>query len=115
MAAGPALFTEITVMGIDPAALLSRRRVEEIGAAIQADDIGGAREVVRNLAPAAVRRLSRRLIADGEFRDRTQEYVRRFSSALDDARRRDHQGFEGASLLSTDQGRAFLLLDAAGP
>ena len=51
-------------MGIDPAALLPKGRIEEIAAAVQTGDAAGAREVVRTLAPAAIRRIARRLISD---------------------------------------------------
>jgi len=111
---GPALFREIVDMGIDPAALLSRRRVEEIAVAIQTGDTAGGREVVRNLAPAAVRRLTRRLTADAGFLQRGRDYVHAFWALLEEAKRRDRQGFEATGLLASDQGRAFLLLDVAG-
>src|SRR3712207_6941968 len=53
-----------SALGIDAAALLPRTRLDEIGAVLQAGDAGGAREVVRRLAPAAVRRLSRRVLTE---------------------------------------------------
>src|SRR5690606_31719272 len=56
-----ALVGEIMAMGVDPGALLSRQRVEEIAAAMQTGDREGAREVVHMLAPAGIRRLTRRL------------------------------------------------------
>jgi hypothetical protein len=101
-------------MGIDPTALLSHRRVEEIAVAIQSGDLDGGREVVRNLAPAAVRRLSRRLMSDAEFKAGAGTFVLGFAALLEEVRKRDAQGAEGIGLLESDQGRAFLLLDAAG-
>jgi hypothetical protein len=111
---GPELFARITEMGIDPTALLSHRRVEEIAVAIQSGDLDGGREVVRNLAPAAVRRLSRRLMSDAEFKAGAETFVLGFAALLEEVRKRDAQGAEGIGLLESDQGRAFLLLDAAG-
>ncbi len=110
---GRTLFRDIEGMGIDPTALLSRGRVEEIAAVVQTDDPVGAREVVRTLAPAAVRRLSRRLISDTPFRANAQTFVERYSAILAEAARRDHQGLQAAALLTSDAGRAYLLLDAA--
>ncbi len=110
---GRTLFREIEGMGIDPTALLSRGRVEEIAAVVQTDDPVGAREVVRTLAPAAVRRLSRRLISDTPFRANAQTFVERYTAIISEAMNRDHQGFQAAALLASDAGRAYLLLDAA--
>ena len=100
-------------MGIDPAALLSRARIEEIGAAVQVGDLAGAREVVRSLAPAAVRRLSRRVISEDAFAARRQDYLGRYLQILEAAVKRDPQGFQVTSLLACDVGRIYLLLDAA--
>lgn len=110
---GRSLFREVEAMGIDPTALLSRGRVEEIAAVVQTNDPVGAREVVRTLAPAAVRRLSRRLISDTPFRANAQTFVERYAAIIAEAMRRDHQGFQAAALLASDAGRAYLLLDAA--
>ncbi|MGA0599122.1 polar localization protein TipN [Caulobacter sp. KR2-114] len=110
---GRSLFREVEGMGIDPTALLSRGRVEEIAAVVQTNDPVGAREVVRTLAPAAVRRLSRRLISDTPFRANAQTFVERYAAIIAEAMRRDHQGFQAAALLASDAGRAYLLLDAA--
>ncbi|HEY2707973.1 MAG TPA: polar localization protein TipN [Caulobacteraceae bacterium] len=110
---GDVLFGEIEAMGIDPAALLPKGRIEEIGAAIQTGDALGAREVVRTLAPAAIRRIARRLISDGGFRSRVQTMLARFAEAITAAAQADRQGFQCAALLATNPGRAYLLLDAA--
>jgi hypothetical protein len=107
------LVQEIEAMGIDPAALLPRGRIDEVAAAIQTRDQAGAREVVRRLAPAATRRLVRRLFSDAALRGQTERYLRRFVGMLDEAAERDRGGHLVASLLSSDAGRAYLLLDAA--
>jgi len=110
---GDVLFGEIEAMGIDPGALLPKGRIEEIAAAIQTGDAGGAREVVRTLAPAAIRRIARRLLADGAFRGRVQLFATRFSEGLVQAVRTDRQGYQCAALLASNVGRTWLLLDAA--
>ncbi len=106
-------FNEIAAMGIDPAALLTRGRIEEIAAAIQAGDDTGAREVVRTLAPAATRRLSRRILGDAAFGEMSRGFVGRYAGELEAAVRADAEGYQTASLLSSDLGRAYLLLDAS--
>lgn len=110
---GDILFAEIEAMGIDPGALLPKGRIEEIAAAVQTGDGPGAREVVRTLAPAAIRRLARRLISDGPFRTRVQAFTTRFGKVIAEASQQDKQGFQAAALLATNPGRAYLLLDAA--
>ena len=107
------LLGEIEAMGIDPTALLPRNRLDELAAAVQTRDYGGAREVVRRLAPAAIRRLVRRLFSDAALRGQTERYLRRFTGMLDEAAERDRGGMLVSSLLSSDAGRAWLLLDAA--
>jgi hypothetical protein len=110
---GEALFEQISGMGIDPDALLPKGRIEEIAAAVQTGDLAGAREVVRTLAPAAIRRIARRLLADPAFRERAQTLILRHGELVADAAQRDKQGFQSAALLASKSGRAFLLLDAA--
>ncbi|WP_304186445.1 polar localization protein TipN [Phenylobacterium aquaticum] len=107
------LATEIAGMGIDPTALLPRGRIDEIAAAIQTDDADGAREVVRRLAPAATRRLSRRLFTDDKLKRKAIAYLNRYQDLLADAAERDHEGFLVETLLSSDAGRIYLLLEAA--
>jgi hypothetical protein len=100
-------------MGIEPAKLLPRGRIEEIAAAAQTGDADGAREVVRKLAPAATRRIGRRLTTDEDVRRQAEIYVRRYKTLLDDATVRDPEGFLLANMLGGDSGRLYLLLDAA--
>ena len=110
---GQVLAAEVAAMGIDPVALLPRGRIDEISAAIQVEDVDGAREVVRRLAPAATRRLARRLFTDETLRRQVVTYLNGFQDMLDDAAARDPQGFEVGKLLSSDPGRTYLLFDAA--
>jgi hypothetical protein len=107
------LVTEIAGMGIDPAALLPRSRIEEIAAAIQTGDLDGAREVVRKLAPAATRRLTRRLFTDEALKRQVLPFVGRYLDLLEGAAESDPEGFGVADLLGSDLGRAYLLFDAA--
>jgi hypothetical protein len=107
------LIGQISFMGIDPAALLPRSRIEEIAVAVQAGDKEGAREVVKRLAPAAIRRLVRKLFSDNQLRSETERFLVRYGSLVDEAAQQDRQGFLIATLLGSDSGRTYLLLDAA--
>jgi hypothetical protein len=104
---------EIAGMGIDPAALLPRGRIDEIAMAVQTRDAQGAREIVRRLAPAAIRRLVRRLFSDAAMRGQSDRFLQRFSGMIEEAADRDRGGLLVATLLASDGGRAWLLLDAA--
>ncbi|MFT4934921.1 MAG: hypothetical protein ACI9LT_001609 [Pseudoalteromonas distincta] len=107
------LLSDIVELGIDPSALLPRGRIDEIGAVVQTGDMEGARQVVRRLAPAATRRLTRRLFTDDALKAEAGDYLRRYRGMLDEAVSRDQEGFMVATLLASDAGRVFLLLDAA--
>jgi len=104
---------ELAQMGIEPAKLLPKGRIDEIAAAVQTGDIEGAREVVKRLAPAATRRIARRLTTDDTIKRQAQVYVRRYQTLVDDAGVRDPEGFLMATLLGDEGGRLYLLLDAA--
>ena len=108
-----ALAAELAQMGVDPVKLLPAGRIEEIAAALQSGDQEGGREVVRRLAPAATRRIARRLFTDDDVKRRTEVYLRRYKTLIDDAIERDPAGLVLAGLLGADGGRVFLLLDAA--
>lgn len=110
---GEKLAAEITAMGIDPHALLPRGRIDEIAAALQTRDAAGAREVVKRLAPAAIRRLVRRLFSDATLKSNTERFLARYAGMIEEAAGQDREGFLLAALLSSDAGRAYLLLDAA--
>jgi len=107
------LIGQIAFMGIDPVALLPRSRIEEIAAAMQSGDRAGAREVVKRLAPAAIRRLVRKLFSDNVLRSETERFLGRYGSLVDEAAHQDRQGFLISTLLGSDSGRTYLLLDAA--
>jgi len=102
-------------MGVDPASILPPGKVDEIAAAVQTGDADGARQVVRNIAGTATDKLAKRLFADAALRGQADRYRRRFSGMLKDAAERDQQGFMVGSLLASDEGRTYLLLEAAAP
>ena len=99
-------------MGVDPNALLPRARIEEAARALAGQDPDRARQIVRRVAPAAVRSVSRRILADADLRADADAYVRAFGLEMQDhARRGDAHDVQAR--LATDEGRAFMLLDAA--
>lgn len=99
-------------MGVDPNALLPRSRVEEAASAFTEGDPDRARQIVRRVAPAAVRSVSRRVISDAELKSDAEQYVRVFAAQLNEEARKD-DGTAVLARLATDAGRAFMLLDAA--
>ena len=99
-------------MGVDPNALLPRSRVEEAARMLGDGDADGARRIVRRVAPAAVRSVSRRVLSDPELRADAERYVAVFSQDISTyARSGDAQAVQNR--LASDGGRAFMLLDAA--
>lgn len=104
---------ELARMSVEPGKLLPDARVQEVAAVLQTGDVAGAREVVRKLAPAATRRIARRLFTDDDVKRRAEIYLRRYKTLIDDAVARDPEGFMLAELLEVDGGRVFLLIDAA--
>jgi len=106
------LIGEIEGLGVDITALLPTSRIDEIAVVIEAGDEAGARSVVRHLAPAAVRRLSRRALSERPLRAHAERFVRAYGAALQEATE-SKSGRSLASLLATEEGRAYLLFDAA--
>ena len=99
-------------MGVDPNALLPRARVEEAAHALAGRNPDGARQIVRRVAPAAVRSVSRRVLTDPDLRTDAEAFVRGFSRDLATrAAAGDGAGILGR--LTSAGGRAFMLLDAA--
>jgi len=99
-------------MGVDPNALLPRSRVEEAAQAVAERDPDRARQIVRRVAPAAVRSVSRRVLTDPDLRADAEAYVRSYSRDLG-ARGAAGDGSGILGRLTSDGGRAFMLLDAA--
>lgn len=111
-ALGERITAAIRRMGVDPNALLPRSRVEEASQAVTAGDPDRARQIVRRVAPAAVRSVSRRVLTDPDLRADAEAYVRSFSQDLS-ARAAADDGPGVLGRLTSDGGRAFMLLDAA--
>ncbi|MFT3997638.1 MAG: tipN [Asticcacaulis sp.] len=107
------MIAEVASMGVDAHALLNRSRVEEIIAAIVADDNEGARLVIRRIAPAAIRRLSRRLTTDVTLRDQAQDFVTFYDRQINIALLTRDPRHALGDILSSDTGRTYLLFDAA--
>ncbi len=105
------LRSEVEALGVDPAALLPRGRIDEISRSLGEGDLDAGREAVRRLAPAAVRRLARRMNSDDELKDDARRFVGRFGNLVVEALAQDQAAASG--LLGSDQGRVFLLLDAS--
>lgn len=106
------IMAAIRRMGVDPNALLPRSRVEEAARAVSGGDPAAARAIVRRVAPAAVRSVSRRVLGDADLRQDAERYVRLIAHDLAAAARAgDAAGVQAR--LASDGGRAFMLLDAA--
>jgi hypothetical protein len=99
-------------MGVDPNALLPRSRVEEAAHAVTERDPDRARQIVRRVAPAAVRSVSRRVLTDPDLRADAESYVRAFGRDLA-SHAANGDGPAVLGRLTSDGGRAFMLLDAA--
>ena len=84
---------EVESMGIDAAALVPRARIEEIATAFKTGGMTSGRDQIRQLAPAAIRRLSRRMMADRNFHAQAERYVRRYQGLIAEAASRDGQAF----------------------
>jgi hypothetical protein len=108
------LLGEIEGLGVDPAAFLPPARVEEIAAVQEAGDVGGARAIVRRLAPTAVRRLSRRILAEKGLRTHVERFVGEYDEQIRSMAAQQSGGREAVlGLLANDEGRAFLLFQTA--
>ena len=107
------MIAEIGAMGIDASALLSRSRIEEVIGAIMAEDNEGARLVVRRVGSAAIRRLSRRLISDGELRQQANDFATFYDQQINMALLGKDVVKGLNEVLGSDSGRAYLLFDAA--
>jgi hypothetical protein len=107
------LAEELETLGVDAQALLPTERVDEIAVVVQAAETEGAREVTRQLAPAAVRRIGRRLGVEPALKLLAARYLQGFGRQLDEAAERDPTGEAIGKLLKGEGGRLYLLYDAA--
>jgi hypothetical protein len=107
------LSAELDRLGVESEKLLPKARLDEVAADLQAGDVEAARAVIKSLAPAAARRIARRLFTDDGVRREAEVYVRRYQTLVADARARDPSGRAMQQLMNGDAGRLFLLLDTA--
>ncbi len=107
-----AVIGQIEALGIDAAALIPRRRLDDVARLYEGGDVAGGRDLVQRLAPAAVRKLARGLLSDGALRAPAARLSDRYRGPLSSAAG-GGEGLKAVSLLSSDAGRAFLLLDSA--
>jgi hypothetical protein len=107
------MVAEVNAMGVDAVALLSRARIEEVIGAIMAEDNEGARLVVRRVAPAAIRRLSRRLQADAQIRQQANDFATFYDQQINMALLSKNVVSGLNEVLASESGRAYLLFDAA--
>jgi hypothetical protein len=107
------LADEIRALGIDPTVLLPVTRVDELSTMISEGQGDLARETVRRLAPAATRKLSRRLLEEPRMRRSVMDFLARYQTEIETANGRDRSGREVGALLSTEAGRLYLLAEAA--
>jgi hypothetical protein len=108
-----ALVEQIRALGVDPVALFPEPRLDEISAALEDGDFSGAREIAHRLAPAAIRKLARRVMADKVLRAQAERFVQQQGARLSEAKRRGHNRADIARALATETGRAYLMFDAA--
>ncbi len=107
------LLGEIEGLGVDPAAFLTPARIDEIAAVQEAGDGDGARAIVRRLAPTAIRRLSRRILAEKALRAHVEKFVGDFDEQIRALAAKAGGRDVMVNLLSSDEGRAFLLFETA--
>ncbi|MEI9902541.1 MAG: hypothetical protein WDN06_00045 [Asticcacaulis sp.] len=107
------MVAEVNAMGVDAAALLGRARIEEVISAIMAEDNEGARDLVRRVAPAAIRRMSRRLASDVNLHQQANDFATVYDQQINIGLMSKDPVRSLQDLLSNETGRAYLLLDAA--
>ena len=110
---GQHMVRQIEALGVDAAALLPPARVEELRACgAGGRSLRGPRHPAP-ARPAAIRRLSRRVLSERDLRDQSDRFVARYQALLTEAAGREGGLRAAMTLLASDAGRAFLLLDAA--
>ena len=107
------LSAELVRIGLDLDKLVPASSVGGIAAVVQSGDPEGARDLVRKTGATAARRIARRMFTDDELKRRTEVYLRRHRTLVDDTVAHDPSGTQIANLLATRGGRIYLLLDAA--
>ncbi|ODT87868.1 polar localization protein TipN [Phenylobacterium sp. SCN 70-31] len=105
------ILSDLGDMGVDPVRLLPSGRVAECAVQLAGGAWEAARLAVRKAAPAATRRIGRRLQTDEAVKGRAELFTRAYTTLVDEAvARGDDEAVMG--LLDTPGGKLFLLLDA---
>ncbi|WP_337188870.1 polar localization protein TipN [Phenylobacterium sp.] len=105
------ILSDLGDMGVDPVRLLPSGRVAECAVQLADGAWEAAKATVRKAAPAATRRIGRRLQTDEAVKARADLFTRRYLALVDEAAARGgDQAVLG--LLDTPGGKLFLLLEA---
>jgi hypothetical protein len=107
------IIAQLSNLGIDIDTILSRSRIEETLGLMLAEDFEGARLLVRRIAPAAVRRLTRRLMSDTDLREKATDFVSYYDQQINMALMSKAQRQALFDVLHNDTGRAYMICDAA--
>ena len=107
------LLREVAEMGIDPAVLFPSDKLDEVATALRGRDVEEARQVVRTMAPAANRRVARRLYTDEKLKRQALLFVARYREQVVEAAADGQARGELPALLTSEAGRVYLLLEAA--
>ncbi len=107
------MINEITALGVDAAAVLSRSRLEEIMTAFAGGETDEVRQLVQRVAPAAIRRLSRRLVSDHTLRQQANDFATYYDRQVHMALMSKDVLAGLSDILANESGRAYLLIDAA--
>ena len=108
-----AMIEEIHELGVDLLALFPQARIDDIATALETGDHGGARAIAHRLAPAAIRKLSRRVLTDKVLRGQADRFVQQQAAKLSEAVKRGQTRVALAQALGSEAGRAYLMFDAA--
>jgi hypothetical protein len=112
MLAGEAVVNGLRRAGVDPARALDPDMTARVARARRRSGSGEARALVLDGALNDVRRTSAALAADPTLRGRAEEFVGEHARLVRRAIDENDAGLL-SSLLDSDMGRAYLLLDAA--
>ena len=104
---------EIASMGIDAATLITMTRLEESISMLATKGLTGARPVIKRIAPAAVKRLARRLSQDADNLGHAREFSGFYDRQVKIALQATAKAEALLNILNTDAGRAYLLIEAA--
>jgi len=104
---------EIEGLGIDAKALLPVRTIQDVAEALADASAERAHDIVKNAAPAAIRRLSRRMMHDPDLRGQAVEFLSESQDALMEILQKNGPTSTTVAYLNTEAGRLYLLFEAA--